>query len=74
MVLPAFLQHPEGLEMLYFPQPVDFKRAVVGAMVFVFAVCDTTHAQTDKDESNSRGVRIIGAPTPPPPPEVLRKS
>ena len=54
--------------MLYFPQPVDFKRAVVGAMVFVFAVCDITHAQTDKDESNSRGVRIIGAPTPPPPP------
>jgi len=64
---PAFLQHPESFEMSYFPQLVGFKGALVGVMVFVFAVCDTAHAQTDQDESNSRGVRIIAAPTSPPP-------
>lgn len=67
MVLPAFLQRPESFEMLYFRQLVGFKGALVGAIVIVFAVCDAAHAQIDQDESNSRGVRIIDAPTPPPP-------
>ena len=53
--------------MLCFRQLVGFKGALVGAIVVVFAVCDAAHAQIDQDESNSRGVRIIGAPTPPPP-------
>ena len=39
--------------------------AVVAIMGFAFAVCGTAQSQTDGDES-TRGVRIIGAPTPPP--------
>jgi hypothetical protein len=38
--------------------------AVVAIMGFAFAVCGTAQSQTDGDES-TRGVRIIGAPTPP---------
>ena len=38
--------------------------AVVAIMGFAFAVCGTAQSQTDEDES-TRGVRIIGAPTPP---------
>jgi hypothetical protein len=53
--------------MSYFPQLVGFKGAVMGAMVVVFAVSNAAYAQTDQDESNSRGVHIIGVPTPPPP-------
>ena len=36
--------------------------AIVGV---VFSICDIAQSQTDQDESNSRGVRIIDAPTPP---------
>ena len=38
--------------------------AVLAIMGFAFAVCGTAQSQTDGDES-TRGVRIIGAPTPP---------
>jgi len=38
--------------------------AVLAIMGFDFAVCGTAQSQTDGDES-TRGVRIIGAPTPP---------
>ena len=38
--------------------------AVVAIMGFAFAVCGTAQSQTDGDDS-TRGVRIIGAPTPP---------
>ncbi len=38
--------------------------AVAAIMGLAFAVCSTAQSQTDGDES-TRGVRIIGAPTPP---------
>ena len=64
--------------MLCFPQLVGSKGAVACAMVVVFGVCNAAHAQTDQDDSNSRGVRIIDAPTPPPatgsPPQVLKST
>jgi Domain of unknown function (DUF4384) len=64
--------------MLCFPQLVGSKGAVACAMVVVFGVCNAAHAQTGQDDINSRGVRIIDAPTPSPatgsPQQVLKST
>ena len=56
------------LKCCTFANQVGFKGVLVGAMVIVFAVCDAAHGSDRPGrKSNSRGVRIIDAPTPPPP-------
>ena len=40
--------------------------SAAAAALFVSAVCATAQGQTNQDEDNSRGVRIIAAPTPAP--------
>ena len=40
--------------------------SAAAAALFVSAMCAAAQGQTDQDEDNSRGVRIIAAPTPSP--------
>ena len=56
--------------MSRYPRRFRFWGVVAGATALVLAAGDFAPAQTDQDDkSNTRGVRIIDSPTPPPPPD-----
>jgi hypothetical protein len=48
-------------------QPACAKVCLIGVVVLTLAASRLAFAQTDQDGANSRGVRIIAAPTPSPP-------